>query len=174
MISFEFFDAWNFISNFLNSPRRHLKSNIWEFIEKTLEKVCCLLNQPWEILSRNINDVFRMPFRVYIHILFFLNCCYIIAQAEIQTAFGISRVVSIILTTQTVKERKLFKSISWWFRWDLSQWSIKLFDFFPSVCEINSSHVSTSEWRHSRINTQSPLLDGTKCTTNIIKNKYLF
>lgn len=50
----------------LNGSCSQSASNIWKFIEKTLEKLWCLFNQPWEILSRNANDVFRMLFQVYI------------------------------------------------------------------------------------------------------------
>lgn len=50
----------------LNGSCSQSASNIWKFIEKTLEKLWCLFNHPWEILSRNANDVFRMLFQVYI------------------------------------------------------------------------------------------------------------
>lgn len=41
------------------------ESNIWEVIEKTLDKLWCLFKQAWKILSWNANDVFRILLNLF-------------------------------------------------------------------------------------------------------------
>lgn len=125
LFSWALFEAWNFYFDFSmalvvsqspifeNLLRKHSKN--YDVCSTSHEKYYLkTLTMCFECLSE------------FTYILRFFNCCYIITQAEIQTEFTISRVVSIILTTQ----EKVCKSISWWLGWDLSQSTIKLFDFF--------------------------------------------
>lgn len=77
----------------------------------------------------------------------------------------VSRAVFIILTTQTVERRKeVFKSISRWFGCDLTQSSIKLFDFFSSYSSSSFLNVWKTQ-KITRVMLQPPIVRRRKTNT---------
>lgn len=89
---------------------RQTASNIWEFIEKTLEKLWCLLKQAWKILSWNVNDVFRMIFEYFFSSPFPWLLLHHHSSWDINTVLLLASCFNFFL-----KPNEVFKSISRWF-----------------------------------------------------------